>query len=795
MRQLLTISILSVTIQATLSAKTIYVDKYASGSISGTSWSNAYRDLQTALYYANSGDQIQVAAGSYYPDEGTNQSNSNRFATFAMKNNVAIYGGYPNGGGTRDPLANPTILSGDLNQDDGNNYTNISDNAYHVVTGNSLTSSAVLDGFTITSGYASTGSFPHHRGAGLYLSSSPTIRNCTITKNIASYGAGAYVYNNATPTFTNCSFSGNYAGISGKGYGGAVQVANIYTAPTFTNCLFSGNYAEDQGGAISIKQTTQATTLINCTFSGNDTDGTGGAIEATTALITLRNTIIWNNRSNGSTNTTAASLYGSNSTLSCSKSLIQNYTASSLNAYGSSNINGTGSTNDPLFLSKAAPAVAPTLDGDYRLQQDSPMLDIGTNSYNSTTTDLAGNTRKQDTIDLGAYEGFVAPVISVDDSTPVTLVNHEDYNLGIGKTGTEGDFAFVVYNLSAAPLNDIAVTATGTHAGKITFTTTPGSSIAPNSYATLVGKVNFDFEGELEASISIASSSPDNNPFIISLKSTVASDETDSDGDGLDDYTELAVHGTLPNEVDSDGDSVGDGAEVALASLGFNPANGDTARADLIRTHATGLGMHSTASLDLGGMPYISKTGDTFTLNFKVKKSTDLSTWSDLTLTSHLKDNTSGDASMLFAMTSDSTTFYRIFMATPNNGVDSNLATFTDDDNDGVRNDTEQALQSLGFLNGQDDSELLTLIQSQASDLSLYSDNQIHYITISQTALSIHSDSSPELSYNIKVHETTNGATAELQNATPSFNTSTHEATLEFQNPSASAQIYRIILK
>ena len=68
---------------------TIYVKADAGGANNGSSWTDAYTDLQDALSVTVSGDQIWVAAGTYYPTTDTNRS-----ATFALVNGVGIYGGF-----------------------------------------------------------------------------------------------------------------------------------------------------------------------------------------------------------------------------------------------------------------------------------------------------------------------------------------------------------------------------------------------------------------------------------------------------------------------------------------------------------------------------------------------------------------------------------------------------------------------------------------------------------------------------------------------------------------------------
>src|SRR5690606_23544174 len=83
---------------------------------------------------------------------------------------------------------NKTILSGDLDENDDGTLASKADNAYHVFyhpLGLGLSTTAVLDGFTLTGGYASAGiigeSAAFSQGAGMYNNSaSPTLRNLII---------------------------------------------------------------------------------------------------------------------------------------------------------------------------------------------------------------------------------------------------------------------------------------------------------------------------------------------------------------------------------------------------------------------------------------------------------------------------------------------------------------------------------------------------------------------------------------------------------------------------------------
>ena len=93
--------------------KTLYVDIAAtSGASTGASWADAFTNLQSALLAGRIGDTIRIADGTYRPT-----STTDRTLGFALRDHVAIYGGYAGYGApdpdARDIVLYPTILSGD----------------------------------------------------------------------------------------------------------------------------------------------------------------------------------------------------------------------------------------------------------------------------------------------------------------------------------------------------------------------------------------------------------------------------------------------------------------------------------------------------------------------------------------------------------------------------------------------------------------------------------------------------------------------------------------------------------
>jgi predicted outer membrane repeat protein len=331
--------------------RTIFVRANAGGSNNGTSWVDAFTDLQGALAAAKSGDTIWVAGGTYKPTTGTDRN-----ATFTLKNHVEIYGGFAGSETSlsqRNVATNATILSGDIGT-----VNTAGDNVYHVVTGNSTSNTAVLDGFSISGGNAN-GSSNLGNGGGIFITDgSPTLRNLIVENNNATNGGGIYNVTGANPTITNTTFRNNTAS-----NGGAIY--NTSSNPTLTDVTFTNNTVTSQGGAIlniSSNPTLNNTTFGNntavtggaifnqssspifntATFSGNTSSSQGGAIYNSSSNTTLNGVTFAQNRATGDT---GGAIFNTSSTSNITQSIFQQNRATNGGAIYNESSNNLTLTN------------------------------------------------------------------------------------------------------------------------------------------------------------------------------------------------------------------------------------------------------------------------------------------------------------------------------------------------------------------------------------------------------------------------------------------------------------------
>ena len=118
-------------------------------------WKWAFTNLQDALAIAVSGDIILVAEGTYKPDEGGSKTMGDKTAAFSPAPGVTLIGscaGYGNADPNHQDInTHPTVLSGDLNDDDLWGILNKNDNSYQVVRVSGGKSAAItINGFVIS---------------------------------------------------------------------------------------------------------------------------------------------------------------------------------------------------------------------------------------------------------------------------------------------------------------------------------------------------------------------------------------------------------------------------------------------------------------------------------------------------------------------------------------------------------------------------------------------------------------------------------------------------------------------
>lgn len=290
----------------------IFVKQDAAGNNDGSSWEDAYSDLQVALEQSIAGDQLWIAAGTYKPDGPTPDSSH-----FVVDKAVALYGGFS---GTesaldeRDWETNPTTLSGDINGDDtsGDFETNREDNAHHLIMVHAREGISVIDGIIVEGGTTRLDEFDDSDfnqwvGGALFVRSEVAIRNCIITNNNGYIGAiisasmqdstpygllleNCRIYSNSSfsaniriddlqsSVFNGCTFQNNKT----TGIGGVMVIGNSNL--TVEDCIFETNETQSWGGAIAIFQNTFTNVdspfmhFTRSTFRGNSSGSSAGAI-------------------------------------------------------------------------------------------------------------------------------------------------------------------------------------------------------------------------------------------------------------------------------------------------------------------------------------------------------------------------------------------------------------------------------------------------------------------------------------------------------------------------------------
>lgn len=445
----------------------------------GAFWgSNAFKYLQDALAHADGlfeaepplAEEVHIWVAStdpsnpYLPDrDASNPTGGGPQASFHLRNNVRLYGGFA-GNETalnqRDPLNNPTVLSGDLGLDDAQATSNCcsphggaggcddqdcedlictiwadccisggwndlcmlltrnlcpkalcnhDDNTDAVVVAEEVNSTAILSGFVITG--AMTGG--SNGGAIRVIDASPIIARCRIVDNTASSGGGMNISGASEPLITSCAFVRN-----SSAFGPAILVipqGQTGVTTRIHNTLVVQNGGNGHGAAI-LGSTNAQIEIINCTIADNAVtqSSQGGVVLTGDGVLTVTNAILRDNHPNEVRDV------GNSSSITISYSNVEGLSSFPSGWLGTGNIDA-----DPLFVNPLAL--------DYRLGDNSPCIDAGNAAAvpddladadddsvlnENTPWDLSERCREVGTVDMGAFEhqGDLCAKANLDDS-------------------------------------------------------------------------------------------------------------------------------------------------------------------------------------------------------------------------------------------------------------------------------------------------------------------------------------------------------------------------------------------
>ena len=311
-----------------------YVKQNATGTGDGSSWENASSDLQAMIDALadnnpqNQPGEVWVATGIYEPQRqiisGTAYS-----ASFRMRDNISVYGGFDGNETTKDDRAktadgmpwqfeNETILSGaaynpDTNLQWSNNRWSVTSDSRHVVWfapmpdegKDAFSNVTILNGVTIQGGYAQGGlgldDFKTDCGAGVYMGRNAYLTNCVVRANSAT-GNGGAVYLDGGRVLNSLVYNNNAEANGGGVYvnNGGIVLASMMTNNSADNG--AGVYLAHTGEWIDGHEHPEYLILSTSVIS-NNTARLNGAVYCAKGGVLLQNTIVNNSCPTATDNT------------------------------------------------------------------------------------------------------------------------------------------------------------------------------------------------------------------------------------------------------------------------------------------------------------------------------------------------------------------------------------------------------------------------------------------------------------------------------------------------------------
>ncbi|AFZ51180.1 Cadherin domain-containing protein [Dactylococcopsis salina PCC 8305] len=399
------------------------------GTVSGDGGGIFNREDLTLINSTVSGNSATDDGGGMWNAGTANVNNSS-----VSGNSAADNGGGMWNAGTAN--VNNSSVSGNSATDRGGgifNYNGTANVSNSTVSGNS----ANYDGGGIWNNGSGTanvtnstvsGNSATDDGGGISNSGTATLSNSTVSGNSAADNGGG-IFNLGTANVNNSSVSGNSATDHGGGIFNYNGTANV------SNSTVSGNSADGHGGGIDNFGTAN---VSNSTVSGNSAADNGGGIwndDGGDDTVTLSNSIVADNLTNGAEGGDLYNEQGSTlGTINASYSLIEN-NADQINGTNTNNITGQDPLLDPAGLQDNG---GPTQT--IALLVDSPAIDAGDNNLipDGVSFDQRGDGFDRifnGTVDIGAFEVEIlntAPTVDdlttsvPENSTAVTTITAND---------------------------------------------------------------------------------------------------------------------------------------------------------------------------------------------------------------------------------------------------------------------------------------------------------------------------------------------------------------------------------
>lgn len=387
-----------------LSAASYYVTTAGISTNDGLSWASPLT-LDAALALVVDDDVINIGAGTYTPAVWLTNGNAAADATFEIKKNISIVGGYPT-----SPMnisvpssANITLFSG------FQTCNHVVAVTAPVVSGKKVTLSniSITGGKSAASGTAvSINTLTYNRtyGAALTIGAATVeLNNCRLYENTGNHAQGVLAFGAATVTLNNCSIDNN------TGIGNGTGVWNDNSIVTLNNCTVSNNSTTGTCAGIYAVNTTKVskTYMYNTTIS-NNTAATRTAYygREKSEGIMVNCTVYGNSCTNATTGGAGISLYssaaGSATTavkLDIINTTITNNTNSAAETSGGIRVNDAYCTlniYNSIVSGNTVGAVGSKVTGDIMLLNSGTYTKkntiISNKAYDAAGTEVAGQT-------------------------------------------------------------------------------------------------------------------------------------------------------------------------------------------------------------------------------------------------------------------------------------------------------------------------------------------------------------------------------------------------------------------